>query len=161
MNISLPNRRLTLAEQYHGLRARFPDARCYITDKNKKLVWEGILSPGPFSREYTIRVEYSPPSTPDCYVLSPVLKELSQGTKIPHTYATLPHLKRTQLCLYLPRKRHPDKYAEWRPQLLLSETVLPWASLWLFYFEQWLFSGKWEGGGAHPNDDDAGIYYDD
>jgi hypothetical protein len=62
---------------------------------------------------------------------------------------------------FLPKQRHPEKYAEWRPQLQLSDTILPWASLWLFYFEQWLFSGKWEGGGAHPNEDDAGIYYED
>ncbi|HHA1433722.1 TPA: hypothetical protein ACOEET_002638, partial [Enterobacter hormaechei subsp. hoffmannii] len=48
----------------------------------------------------------------------------------------------------------------WVPQYQLSETILPWASLWLFYFEQWLHSGIWEGGGAHPNDDDDGIYYE-
>ncbi|MGQ8708683.1 hypothetical protein ACUTSW_22190 [Serratia sp. TSA_198.1] len=161
MNVFLPNRRLTLAEQYHGLRARFPSARCYLTGNNKKLVWEGHLSPGPFSREYLVRIEYNPPATPDCYVISPKLKKLAQGKRIPHTYATSSDSDKTQLCLYLPKQRHPAKYAEWRPQLQLSDTVLPWASLWLFYFEQWLFSEKWEGGGAHPNEDDAGIYYED
>ncbi|MCH9269911.1 hypothetical protein [Pantoea ananatis] len=161
MNIFFPHRRLTLVEQYHGLRARFPNARCYITGRNKKLVWEGAISPSPFSREYIIRLEYSPPSAPDCYVSSPNLKELSQGRKLPHTYVTPENSKLTQLCLYLPKKINPENHSEWRPQLLLSETVIPWASLWLFYFEQWLFSGKWEGGGAHPNIDDAGIYYED
>ena len=32
----------------------------------------------------------------------------------------------------------------------LDETVVPWAALWLFYFEEWLVSDKWKGGGAHP-----------
>ncbi|EPT0781656.1 hypothetical protein KSX65_15690 [Enterobacter hormaechei] len=160
MNVFLRGRRRTLAEQYHGLRSRFPGARCYLTGNNKKLIWEGVLSPGPFSREYTVRVEYSPPSSPDCYIISPNLKELSQGKRIPHTYATPPYDRRTQLCLFLPKQRHPEKLSEWRPQLLLSETILPWASLWLFYFEQWMFSGKWEGGGAHPNPDDGGTYSD-
>ena len=74
MNVFLPNRRLTLAEQYHGLRARFPNSRCYLTGNNKKLVWEGKLSPGPYSRSYLVRIEYAPPETPDCYVISPNLK---------------------------------------------------------------------------------------
>ncbi|MDM7070069.1 hypothetical protein QUG48_23305, partial [Enterobacter hormaechei] len=106
------------------------------------------------------RLEYAPPSAPRCFVVSPDLKKLSDGKKIPHTYASLASSKITQLCLYLPRERHPDKHAEWVPQYQLSETILPWASLWLFYFEQWLHSGIWEGGGAHPNDDDDGIYYE-
>lgn len=160
MNVFRPHRRLTLAEQYHGLRAHFPDGKCTITGKNKKLVWEGMLKPVPFSRGYKIRLEYAPPSAPRCFVVSPDLKKLSDGKKIPHTYASLASSKITQLCLYLPRERHPDKHAEWAPQYQLSETILPWASLWLFYFEQWLHSGIWEGGGAHPNDDDDGIYYE-
>ncbi|MFT0704432.1 hypothetical protein ACDX35_11870 [Enterobacter hormaechei] len=119
-----------------------------------------MLKPVPFSRGYKIRLEYAPPSAPRCFVVSPDLKKLSDGKKIPHTYASLASSKITQLCLYLPRERHPDKHAEWVPQNQLSETILPWASLWLFYFEQWLHSGIWEGGGAHPNDDDDGIYYE-
>ncbi|BBM26263.1 TPA: hypothetical protein ACG0AS_001392 [Enterobacter hormaechei subsp. hoffmannii] len=119
-----------------------------------------MLKPVPFSRGYKIRLEYAPPSAPRCFVVSPDLKKLSDGKKIPHTYASLASSKITQLCLYLPRERHPDKHAEWVPQYQLSETILPWASLWLFYFEQWLHSGIWEGGGAHPNDDDDGIYYE-
>jgi hypothetical protein len=28
---------------------------------------------------------------------------------------------------------------------------LPWAAIWLFYFEEWLASGEWKGGGEHPH----------
>ena len=27
---------------------------------------------------------------------------------------------------------------------------MPWAALWLFYFEEWLGSDDWKGGGEHP-----------
>ena len=29
----------------------------------------------------------------------------------------------------------------------LDQTVVPWTSLWLFYFEDWLSSDEWKGGG--------------
>jgi hypothetical protein len=32
----------------------------------------------------------------------------------------------------------------------LDQTVVPWTSLWLFYFEDWLASNEWKGGGEHP-----------
>jgi hypothetical protein len=36
----------------------------------------------------------------------------------------------------------------------LDQTVVPWATLWLFYFEEWLRSDDWKGGGMHPEVDD-------
>ncbi|MGJ0637394.1 hypothetical protein [Xenorhabdus bovienii] len=161
MNIFKPNRRLSLAEQYHGLRARYPNGKCRIKNKNKTLTWHGVIAPTPFSRQYEVLINYTPNSTPDCTVLSPDLKTLAKGKNIPHIYASDMTTKGTQLCLFLPRTIHPENFGEWRPQLMLSETILPWASLWLFYFEQWLYSGIWEGGGAHPNGDDMGVYFDE
>lgn len=32
----------------------------------------------------------------------------------------------------------------------LDQTIVPWTMLWLFYFEEWLASGDWKGGGMHP-----------
>jgi len=34
----------------------------------------------------------------------------------------------------------------------LADTILPWASLWFFYYEIWLATGEWVGGGEHPGD---------
>ena len=90
----------------------------------------------------------------------PDLRELAKGKKIPHTYGTDEKTGGTRLCLFLPRHLSDENYGEWRPQLKLSETILPWAALWLFYFEQWLFTGVWEGCGAHPGDDETGVYFD-
>jgi hypothetical protein len=32
----------------------------------------------------------------------------------------------------------------------IDNTIVPWAILWLFYFEEWLWSDEWKGGGEHP-----------
>ncbi len=36
----------------------------------------------------------------------------------------------------------------------LDQTIVPWTALWLFYFEEWLESNEWKGGGEHPGDTD-------
>ncbi len=36
--------------------------------------------------------------------------------------------------------------------MTLADTILPWASLWLFYYEVWLATGEWVGGGEHPGE---------
>ena len=51
------------------------------------------------------------------------------------------------LCLYLPGT------GEWSPDRRLDQTIVPWAALWLFYFEEWLWSNEWKGGGVHPGDE--------
>jgi hypothetical protein len=49
------------------------------------------------------------------------------------------------LCLYQP------KYREFRSSDFISDTIIPWISLWLYYYEKWHVTGKWLGGGEHPN----------
>lgn len=78
---------------------------------------------------------------PKVYVTSPNLLELANGRKIPHLYSQ----KKQKLCLFLPQVR------EWHSAKILSRTVVPWIYLWLFYFEEWLFSDEWKGGGIHPD----------
>jgi hypothetical protein len=51
--------------------------------------------------------------------------------------------------LYLP------KTCEWQSWMRLDQTLVPWATLWLFYFEEWLVSGNWKGGGMHPDEGDS------
>jgi hypothetical protein len=70
---------------------------------------------------------------------------LSNGRKIPHLYSQT----KQQLCLYKPGK------GEWSSEMMLGKIVLPWVELWLFYFEEWLVSGKWKGGGEHPVENGA------
>jgi len=50
------------------------------------------------------------------------------------------------LCLFDPHA-HP---VQWSVEDLLAETTLPWTCEWLLYFEGWLVTRSWEGGGRHP-----------
>jgi hypothetical protein len=36
----------------------------------------------------------------------------------------------------------------------IDQTFVPWVATWLFYFEEWLASDDWKGGGEHPNLED-------
>ena len=92
-----------------------------------------------------MRIEFAQGSIPETYVDAPDLQALAGERAIPHLYGHNP----PKLCLYLP------KTYEWQPQMRLDLTVVPWSVLWLFYFEEWLLSDDWKGGGMHPGDCNA------
>lgn len=101
------------------------------------------VSPTPFSRIYRCLLRLYPVRFPELFVMDPDPKTLAMGRTPPHTY---PHVGAgTKLCLWLPKAR------EWSPQMRLDETYLPWAAEWLDYFEEWLITDKWAGGGVHPD----------
>jgi hypothetical protein len=104
-----------------------------------KLTWEFLAQPDPLSRVYKVRIEYQQGGVPQVFVLDPDLSALAAGRKLPHVYQQQP----AELCLYLPGT------GEWSPAKRISETIVPWTFLWLWYFEEWLASGAWKGGGLH------------
>jgi hypothetical protein len=73
-------------------------------------------------------------------VIAPDLQALAQGRPLPHVYEERP----ARICLYLPDTD------EWSPDKRIVGTIVPWAVLWLYYFEDWLTTGEWSGGGHHP-----------
>jgi hypothetical protein len=89
---------------------------------------------------YTLQIVYPQGRTPRVVVRDPDLVVLAGGRRLPHVYGQKP----PHLCLYLPRT------GEWDNSMRISETIVPWAILWLFYFEEWLESDDWKGGGIHP-----------
>lgn len=133
---------LTPAQQLYGLKSLFKEGKGRV--KKNRLNWICTIRPTPISRDYTIRIVYKLHSIPSVFVLKPSLKELSGGRSIPHLYSE----KEEELCLYRPR------YKEWRPDLLIAKIIVPWACAWLFYFEEWLQSNDWKGGGEHPKSKD-------
>lgn len=102
----------------------------------------GCLQPTPVSDRYRIRIEAyrSTKLPPKVYVESPPLAERDDEAP-PHLYS----VRHAQLCLWRPGK------GEWSPQMWLADSVLLWASLWLFFYEIWLAAGEWLGGGEHPD----------
>lgn len=130
---------ISIAKQYHAL---VSSSICPGQGElgMGRLVWEFSARPSPLSREYRLRIVYKQGGTPRVFVIDPDLTELAGGKDLPHVYQQKP----TQLCLYLPGT------GEWSPEQWIFKTIVPWAVLWLFFFEDWLATGEWRGGGKHP-----------
>ncbi len=102
------------------------------------VTWMGKLSPTDLSETYEVRIDCKQNERPQVWVMKPKLSQRDESKPIPHLYLE------GDLCLYRPSK------AEWRPTDLIAETLVPWASLWLYYYEVWHATGEWLGGGEHP-----------
>jgi hypothetical protein len=127
---------LSLGGQAALMRERFPSFRCHM--KANKVIWTGDLRPSQLSSVYRVKIDYKLRISPKVFVVSPKLQEW-QGEKIPHIYPDY------ALCLYRPSK------GEWNCNMFIAETIVPWVSLWLFYYEVWQATGKWFGEGEHPD----------
>ena len=135
-------RPLSAAQQFVNLRGN-PICRGDGVLRTGRFTWRYSATPSPIGRDYDIRIEFKQDSSPEIFVDAPDLHALAGGQRIPHLYRQKPPM----LCLYLPNR------CEWQPWMRLDQTLVPWATLWLFYFEEWLASGDWKGGGIHPDGD--------
>jgi hypothetical protein len=139
--------------QIEALAARWPEFRL-VEHNERALVWEGLLAP--VRQAYRLRIGYRPPLVierfslaniqPRVQVLDPMLErhaDYDQGP-IPHVYANRQDRRLPYLCLFDPDGR------EWSPDDLLADTTICWASRWLYFYEGWLLTRKWFGGGRHP-----------
>jgi hypothetical protein len=116
-------------------------------------MWIGVLAPD--KREHTVRIRYRVPfvlenislrdAQPMVQVLDPILEwhpDYEEGP-IPHVY----HSDRTPLlpylCLFSPSGK------EWSTCDLIAETTVCWTAEWLYFYEAWLVTRKWQGGGRH------------
>ena len=111
------------------------------------LTWRYGVRPTTLSREYVVQIAYQRGEVPKVQVLSPNLTKLAGGRDLPHVYRDP-----LRLCLYLPGS------GEWAGHMRIDQTLVPWTSTWLFYFEEWLGSDDWKGGGTHPGADDDERY---
>jgi hypothetical protein len=135
---------LTAAQQFVNLRGN-PISRGEGKLCAGRLTWRYSATPFPLGRDYDIRIEFKQGGRPQILVDRPDLHALAGGRRVPH----LDQQKPPRLCLYLPRTH------EWQSWMRLDQTVVPWTALWLFYFEEWLASDDWKGGGMHPETDEG------
>jgi hypothetical protein len=120
-----------------------PDARGAYVQNRTKLQFDFSVRPTRLSRIYRCRLELSRHACePVAYVLCPDLEKLANGERPPHIYAY--DAGRTRLCLFFPDSN------EWTPKSWLDETFVPWTISWLRFYEIWLATGVWDGGGEHP-----------
>lgn len=117
-----------------------------ISQVPSQIRWYYTTCPSPLGREYEVLIDYKLGGSPSVYVVTPCLRLLT-SEKIPHLYeGRFDHEFKDAVCLCL----YMSKYGEWSSMKLLTDTIVPWVDLWLLYFEYWLATGEWEGGGEHP-----------
>lgn len=104
-------------------------------------VWICDFTPTPISNTYTLKISYDAGDYPKSYIVSPKPLRLADGaSRLPHTYDTT----KQRLCLFKP------DFGEWSSSMVIADTIVHWAVLWMFFYESWVCTGKWLGGG-HGN----------
>ena len=101
------------------------------------MVWLGELSPAEYADTYEVIIDHERGLSPVVYVARPRL-QLVNNLPLEHVYSW------NTLCLYLGGR-------QWNPGIPIADTLVPWTSEWLFFYELWLSTGgEWLGEGVHP-----------
>lgn len=127
-------RGMSIASQARLLNRDRPGS-CRVTGKFS-LEWKCWIRPDPDCDRYQIQLTYELGADPRVRVLSPQLRYADGEEKYPHMY------DQKYLCLHFPKNK------EWTPRMPIAKTIVPWISDWLFYYESWLVTGEWLGGGV-------------
>ena len=100
--------------------------------------------------KYTLKIVINNYGYCQVYIIEPKIKK-HNGCDPPHIYKNLSRwndydqqYEELRLCLYL-----PDAH-EYSPRYRLIETIIAWAIKWTEFYELWLLTGEWFGGGMHP-----------
>jgi hypothetical protein len=117
-------------QQAIAIRSTYPGFQ--IVRTHPALQVEGYLQPRALSPSYRVSILLRQPRVPEVRVLSPELQ-----SNAPHRY------KDGSLCLYWPVEW------KWRDDQNVAKTLLPWAALWLYFYELWLDTGLWMGPSSH------------
>lgn len=126
------------------LKRHYPNGT-FVKEGYQHIIWECDITPTPLSQTYRIRIDYKANTKPDVYVVSPKpLRRFDGLSKLEHVYDT----EKQRICLYYPIV---DKWNFSKP---LVKTIIPWAAEWLLYYEIWVVTGEWKGGGIHPTNDE-------
>jgi hypothetical protein len=114
--------------------------------------WQGPLRGADF--DYEVRILYLNGNDigrcevaahcwfPEVVIVDPPLRKRHGDNYVPHVYDTDGE---PILCLFDARAE------EWDQGMSVADTIIPWAAKWLFFYELWLATGQWEGGGRHPD----------
>lgn len=136
----LKEKPISLFDQKISLKMAYKDSFCEI--EGNSLLWIGEIQPTPISRTYTVIVKFCMWETPQIWIMGDSLKNLD-SPDFPHKYDIDTEKKMVRVCLY--------RYREFNTYKFLSQTIIPWTIEWLYFYEIWLATGEWCGGGEHPN----------
>lgn len=107
-----------------------------------RLEWRFFAQLTTRSRSYQVNLVLEREGTPDVQVVDPDLRWLAGERDLPHIYHNP-----DRIYLYLPGT------GQWDASKRLNLTITLWTQLWLVFFEEWLVSDDWKGGGEHPGAD--------
>ncbi len=125
---------ITLFQQLSAIKTKYTNVLDYKYKKNEiSLIMK--IKPTEESTEYTISISYKLKESPRVVLLSPELQK-HEG-RYPHHKYGFDKNGHPVLCLYYPKMK------EWHKNLLIADTIIPWISTWLFAYEYWLITGKW------------------
>ena len=138
---------ITIAVQKHKMRALFKEI--IIKDfRGTGLKMILRVQPTQYSKSYRVLIEYSSLQTKPKVYISEEELNVDDLEDIPHTYGIKEEgrMRYVSLCLYYKN--------EWNSLMSISDTIVPWICEWLYYYEIWLITGSWCGGGKHPSSKD-------
>jgi hypothetical protein len=155
---------LSIERQIDLVRARFPQF-CVVRRVPHAVTFRGRVRPVESGPEYTLLIKYALPSSllierplktyyPKVYVQDPDIR-LATG----HPTNLLPHVwfgdnEPPHLCLF------KADSGEWDYSCAIADTTIPDACEWLYFFQAWLATGRWHGGGAeHPTNEEVRYDY--
>ena len=126
-------RTLGIGEQKAFFRNSYPG---FTTSQPRRrvLVCCGRIQPTALSETYQVRISYEIKRTPQVNIDYPILQRRQPIERIPHTYDG------DRPCVFRPG-------IDWRSDRSLA-LLVPWISMWLFFYEVWFVTGEWLGGGV-------------
>jgi hypothetical protein len=136
----------SIDEQIAAMRSDWPLFRARKVDRHSA-VWTGDVKPQ-FSN-YRLEIRYMIGKFPEVRISSPELIRMPENPDGPLPHVCGP-LSDPTLCLFDPAAD------EWDGSMLVSRTTVPWSIDWLTFYEFWLMTGVWSGGGRHPGSSQEG-----
>jgi len=129
---------ISTALQLEKIKEYYPDTEVLKhTDKHLSITLN--VKPTALSESYDLKIDFSKNGTGSVavYVINQKLKIAKNRKTLPHVYDN----ETQKLCLFTPKKK------EWNLRRTLIDYIIPWALEWLDFYEHWLISGEWLGGG--------------
>ena len=111
---------------------RYPQSAVSCS-RDREVKWTAVWQLSESSPQCRLEITYPQGKRPRVAILT-----LGPGdTKLPHVFDG-------QKSIYV------YTADEWTSSMLVAETILPWISQWLYFYEVWALTGKWLGEGTHP-----------
>lgn len=133
------HKNISLVIQSFLINQKYPESKCEI--KKNQLIWQGKIKPTPLSREYNIKIICKENARPQVILYGNKIEGIDRKD-FPHHFKIDKDKQEVYLCLHLPK--------EFNYSYFVCDTIILWTQEWLYFYEVWLSTGEWRGGGHTP-----------